>query len=175
MTAHRTKRHTWGMDESTQTALPASPATRGVRFVLILVAVLAGLLLARWFFPPETTVDTTDAASVEAEEVDNPELGVTFTAIGIENPPRTVIVACEGKISVFQALQRVNAVEPAWKFSYLGSDDAPMITKIAGFDSEGSSGRNWLYEVNGELAPLGVAKIMVGPGDHVLWKFEALE
>ncbi|QDU58772.1 DUF4430 domain-containing protein [Aeoliella mucimassa] len=154
-----------------------APASQSWRIAIALFVVLVALVLTRWWMPDDSTVvDGDHPSDVAAEETDNPELGVTFAATGVEGLPREVCIAVgEEKISVFAALEQVQAVEPAWYFTYQGSGKMTMVTEIAGFSNEGNTGSNWTYEINGEMAPRSVGEMQVGRGDRVLWNFGTYE
>ncbi len=49
-----------------------------------------------------------------------------------------------------------------------------FITSINGVSQDASSGRYWLYYVNGELGQVGASQYAVEDGDIITWKLEKI-
>lgn len=65
--------------------------------------------------------------------------------------------------------------EPAWKFVAQGSGAGAIITTLGGRGNEHETGSYWTYEVNGEMAQVGIGSYRVRAGDDILWKLAPRE
>ncbi|MEX0677140.1 MAG: DUF4430 domain-containing protein [Pirellulales bacterium] len=59
-------------------------------------------------------------------------------------------------------------------FAKRGDGASALITQIDDLKNEGN-GKNWLYTVNGKLAPLGAGAYKLKAGDAILWEFKVYE
>jgi hypothetical protein len=55
--------------------------------------------------------------------------------------------------------------------SQKGMGAAAFLTVISGVENQGADGKNWLYEVNGQVGDRSFAIYELRPGDRVLWTF----
>ncbi len=146
---------------------------RGWRLPLLLALVLAAVLLLNRFgvrqsvLPGEARLPS--GAADDAASSQSVGLVVDFG----DGTRRTwdAVVWHEG-MTVADALAAAAASpESKLELAQRGSGASALLTRINNLASEGSSGRNWLYEVNGQRADRSFAVYLLRPGDQVLWKF----
>jgi hypothetical protein len=56
------------------------------------------------------------------------------------------------------------------RFQHRGNAETAFVTEIDGLKNEGQ-GKNWIYQVNGELADRSCGVYQLDKGDTVLWSF----
>ena len=50
-----------------------------------------------------------------------------------------------------------------------------FVTAIEGHQQDEAANKFWMFDINGEMAPVGAAEFKVSDQDNVLWKLEAFE
>ena len=78
----------------------------------------------------------------------------------------------KAKLTVLAALQAAQKHPRGIKLAYQGTGERVLVTAIDGVKNEGR-GKNWLYQVNGELADKSAGVYELSAGDAVLWRFAA--
>ncbi|WP_425400981.1 DUF4430 domain-containing protein [Aeoliella sp.] len=162
------------MSESPQAAETAPSNKQSWLFAAILVGVLAVVLVVNHFMQQSVTDVQTDHATQPAGPVIDPADGVTLLTEGEPNLPTVTVVYSDGMV-VLDALVAAEQANERWSFTYQGEGDSALLIRLAGLENEGGEGRNWLYEVNGELAQMSLGVQPVRPGDRILWKFVTYE
>lgn len=56
-----------------------------------------------------------------------------------------------------------------------GRNDTAFVLGIDGLQNEGSRGRNWMYEINGQLGNRAYDVMPIGSRDTVLWQFRKFQ
>ncbi|MCO6042434.1 DUF4430 domain-containing protein [Aeoliella sp. ICT_H6.2] len=162
------------MAESPQAA-ETSPSNKQNWLIAVLLLGVLGIVLAVNFFAKQSvTRVSTDGNAQPAKTDIAPAEGITLLTSGEPSLP-TVTVAFQPGMVVLDALVAAEQADSRWQFSYQGTGDSALLISLAGLESQGSDGRNWLYEVNGELAQRSIGVEPVKPGDRVLWKFATYE
>jgi hypothetical protein len=77
-------------------------------------------------------------------------------------PPETTV------LEVMQRAQQAGILELASS----GGGEMAFLSAIDGIKSEGGSGKNWVFYVNGELAKRGCGTVVVQSFDEIDWRFE---
>lgn len=162
------------MTDSPQATETSPPNSQGWRIAALLVVVLAVVVAVNHFARQSVTEVQTDHAEKPNAFTVDPAEGVTLLTSGDPELP-TVTVAFRPGMVVLDALMAAEQANEQWRFTYSGKGDKALLTTLAGLESEGGDGRNWLYEVSGELAQQSIGVQTVEPGDQVLWKFATYE
>src|SRR5262249_5912540 len=83
-------------------------------------------------------------------------------------------LAWRDRMTVLDALTAAQAHKHGISFTYRGSGDTAMVTKIGDLKNEGN-GKNWIYSVNGKTGEISAGIAPLKLGDAVLWKFQAYD
>ncbi len=146
-------------------------------FALVLLGIVA---MNYWAGPQEggsagppkgTPVEQT---SVEQTPVD-PAVGVTLTVEIPRHPSEAIVVLHRSEMTVLDLLREAASQSVEWRFRYEGRDAGAFLTELAGQGNEGTKGRNWTYQVNGQGPADSFGLYELSPGDQVLWKFAPYE
>lgn len=142
-----------------------------------LPVVLLGVFLAMVAFlalrPPSerpTELLSLHPRTAEAPPAEPAELTIDF---GEGEPLKIWLAVGEGTaLNALQlACRQASVSEPELR----GQGAMAFVTSVGGVPNEGAGGRNWVFEVNGELGVQSAAVTPVGPGDRVLWRFSEKE
>jgi ABC-type transport system substrate-binding protein len=77
-------------------------------------------------------------------------------------------------MTVLDALAAAKKHPHGITFAQRGSGASSLVTQIGDLKNEGD-GKNWLYTVNGKLAPVGAGAYKLKAGDGILWEFKDYE
>ncbi len=126
------------------------------------------MVAAGWMLSASFNSLTTQAAEPAVETV---RMVVDF-GDGVE--VHFTRLAWKKGLTVLDAVTAASVQPHGVKFEKIGSGETALVTKIGDVKNEGSGRdrRNWLYEVNGKPAEVGVGALTLKAGDVVLWKFE---
>lgn len=77
-------------------------------------------------------------------------------------------------MTVLEAMNRAKEQAPGFVLTYRGSGPTAFVQQIDGFNATGggSTARNWLFDVNGQLAERGCGATRLQSGDIVRWRFD---
>jgi len=75
-------------------------------------------------------------------------------------------------MTVHELLIAATEFRPPISAAVKGTGEMAFVTSIDGLENAGADGGNWIYQVNGEKATVGMGARKLEPGDDVLWKFE---
>ena len=78
-------------------------------------------------------------------------------------------------LTVEQLMREAVKYRPGIKFSQQGEGETGFLDSLDGLKNQGASGRNWMYEVNDQLAEISFCLHVLQPGDRVLWKLAPYE
>ena len=75
------------------------------------------------------------------------------------------------EMTVADALSAARDFQPGLQFEQIGTGESGFLNSLEGLTNEGASGRNWIYEVDGQHAHVGFCVEKLQSGSRVLWKF----
>lgn len=75
------------------------------------------------------------------------------------------------EMTVADVLAAARQFHPGIRFSQIGTGESGLLTEIEGLKNEGSTGRNWLYEVADKPGTVSFCLQKVAPGELVRWRF----
>lgn len=114
----------------------------------------------------------TSPQNQEAEKaVENPIATATISFDFGDDTTKDFVLPIEGEKTVYDLLNALageNQIQMETQESSLGI----LIQAIDGF-ANGQDNKYWIYYVNGQMAPLGVAEQKLSPDDKIEFKFEA--
>ena len=76
------------------------------------------------------------------------------------------------KLTVLDATTAASKHPRGIRFDYRGSGSTALLTSIDDVENQGGKEKNWVYRINGKLAPRSFGVQKLSAGDAVLWKFE---
>lgn len=125
----------------------------------------AGFILAGCQSPQETqesVSETVISSSVAEEETITVTIQISIDGEEIEGVSKELEVA-EG----------ANLLD-VMKENYDVEETDTFITAIEGHEQDTEAGKYWLFDLNGEMAPVGASDTELQEGDVVEWKLEAM-
>lgn len=125
----------------------------------------AGFILAGCQSPQETqesVSETVISSSVAEEETITVTIRISIDGEEIEGGSKELEVA-EG----------ANLLD-VMKENYDVEETDTFITAIEGHEQDTEAGKYWLFDLNGEMAPVGASDTELQEGDVVEWKLEAM-
>ena len=111
--------------------------------------------------PAETTLAETTGVSDTTEEV---TVMVTIQVDGKAVVENVELKAHEGDM-LLDIMKEQFEIEEKDGF----------VTTIEGHQQDEAANKFWMFDVNGEMAPVGAAEFKVSDQDNILWKLEAFE
>ena len=76
-------------------------------------------------------------------------------------------------MTVADLLVAAREFRPGVEFVQVGAGEGGFLQSLDGLSNEGASGRNWLYQVDGQHAHRSFCLETIKTGRHILWKFTA--
>jgi hypothetical protein len=146
----------------------------------MLALVLTGILVVR-LAPPRQTAEPESANPPAADADWTPSQrprGETFSLtvdFGNGAEMRFAALRWRERMTVLDAMQAAADFRPGITFTHQGSDATAFLTTIDGLKNAGAGGGNWLYEVNGEKASVGIGVRTLAPRDALLWRYTSPE
>ncbi len=136
------------------------------RFAALIVALLAVLVAYRFLDgggqqEPGNAPVTGESVTIAIDRGDGEKL--------IETP-----VDWHEGMTVVDAMHQASAAG-SFDFESQGRGEGALVTHIDGVANGGANGQNWIFDVNGEQAQVGVGAYQLKSGDRVLWRFAAYE
>lgn len=81
----------------------------------------------------------------------------------------------EDRLEETVELQPETTLLEAMEIQYEIIDNEGFITSIAGYEQDKEANAYWLYEINGEMAQIGVAEYVLEDGDEITWNLKSSE
>lgn len=156
------------MSSPSENACPA----RGncCRFPLLLGFVLLALLLFRWFGPLGQESEQRPGGDGSAS-LANPDKASGKVSLSIDfgdgRQQDHPAISWRNGMTVADLLHEASELTISQK----GTGATAFLTGINGRENAGADGKNWLYEVNGQVGDRSFAVYELRPGDRVLWTF----
>ena len=156
---------------------PDPPTGGGWVFPALLVVVLAGVAVIARLGTTDTRSTILEAAPTEWSPTARP-LGETVAlTIDFGNGAKLQFESLPWQkgMTVEKLLQAAVLYRPGIRFTQLGEGETGFLQSIEGLKNQGTIGRNWMYEVNGQTVAMSFCLQKLEPGDRVLWKFAGQE
>lgn len=116
--------------------------------------------------------DADDLTVNSQPEVTDQELVVSLTVdYGDNSQRRYAAIVWEEGMSVLDVLERVSQHPRGVSFKFRGSGRTAFLFELDGVANQGTGGKNWLFQVGGEMAKQSFASTFVQSGDDILWQF----
>ncbi len=131
--------------------------------------------------PAETTVAETTLAETTLAETTLAETTLAETTVA-SNPTQEVTVMVTIQVdgeAVFENVElkahEGDMLLDIMKEQFDVEEKDGFVTAIEGHQQDEAANKFWMFDVNGEMAPVGAAEFKVSDQDNVLWKLEAFE
>jgi len=164
-------------DEQEKLAAEENPPTQRRWKPLPLLLVAVGILLLA--LAPALFRQQAERAKRPPEGAPTSEQAVVSLRYewGEAREPVEVSVAWQDSMTVLDAMQEAAAQKPELRPLIEGQGAQTFVHQIGDVRNEGggANARNWIYRVNGRLAPDSAAVHPLAAGDVVLWRFETYD
>ncbi len=149
----------------------------GWMFPALLVVVLVVAVGFAKFGPASTGTPTSSSPPVEWSPTAQPQGETVGLTIDFGNGSKQLFEALPWRegLTVEDLMREAVRYRPGIHFSQHGKGETGFLQSIEGLKNQGTSGRNWMYEVNDRFAEMSFCLQKLEPGDRVLWKFAGQE
>jgi len=169
--------------ESEQPITGGDPPKRGEHssggwmFPALLVVVLAVAVGFAKFGPASTSTTNSSSLPSEWSPTARPQGETVGLTIDFGNGSKQLFEALPWRagLTVEDLMREAARYRPSIHFTQHGKGETGFLQSIDGLKNQGTSGRNWMYEVNDRFAELSFCLQKLEPGDRVLWKFTGQE
>ena len=157
-----------GTDESDQTPSP----TGTWLFPALLTIVLIALIYGAGLFAPLADRQLSEPPKNWQPSVE-PTGETVALKINFGNGASKVFAALPWRpeLTVAEVLEAAQEFRPGIQFVQKGSGSSGFLVSLDGLANQGASGRNWIYQLDGQHATQSFCVQKIEPGMQILWTF----
>lgn len=117
----------------------------------------------------EATSSQESSASAEASEASSEETAEASAQINISVEGEEV---ASQDVSFEEGTYLIDVMEENFDIELESSDLGAFVLSIEGYEQNESEGLYWMFDINGEMAPVGINEYELSDGDTVDWSLE---
>jgi len=151
---------------------PAQQEGGGWIFPTLLLTLLVMLIgIAKWNVQPQPVSSSNLPMRWTPSDLPAGEIVSLEIDFGNGATKQYAALAWRPEMTAADLLEEASKFRPGVAFEQIGDGASGFLKSLDGLANQGVGGRNWIYQVDGELAEHSFCLEKLQPGEHILWTF----